>query len=439
MRLQRRWLAAGTAAALLAGACGPGGESEPSQPEASPAEPTQPEASPAEPTSTLEQELEALGYVDFSEEVADPERSGVVRWDPARAYPGYNLFCHRGRGYAVLMDNAGEIVNAWEDPGARHWMSCDLRPGGDLVVVGMGRVEAEEVHTREVDEARYLMRLSWDGEVRWRKPMPVHHHVRGTPDGRLSVLLLRYVSRPEIDPTTPVREDLVAILDADGEVVEERSLLEAFQSNPAELRLQPVPARERRGRLQIDLIHANTIHWIDRPELRGTHPIYAEGNLLVTSRSQDTVAVIEWESNRLLWAWGQGEVEGPHGAEVVEGGNILLLDNGNKKRGWSRVVELDPRTKEIVWEYTAPEPSDFFTASRGAAQRLPNGDTLVTNSNSGQAFEVTPDGDVVWEFLNPFPTEKRRRPTFSRVRRYEESYVDAIVERMREAGSPGRG
>jgi hypothetical protein len=37
----------------------------------------------------------------------------------------------------------------------------------------------------------------------------------------------------------------------------------------------------------------------------------------------------------------------------------------------------------------------------GAATRLPNGNTLATESDRGRAIEVTPDGDTVWEYLNP--------------------------------------
>ena len=40
----------------------------------------------------------------------------------------------------------------------------------------------------------------------------------------------------------------------------------------------------------------------------------------------------------------------------------------------------------------------------GTTKRLPNGNTLITESNNGRAFEVTPAGEIVWEFFNPYRT-----------------------------------
>jgi len=38
----------------------------------------------------------------------------------------------------------------------------------------------------------------------------------------------------------------------------------------------------------------------------------------------------------------------------------------------------------------------------GYAQRLPNGNTLITESSFGRFFEVTKQGEIVWEYVNPF-------------------------------------
>ena len=65
------------------------------------------------------------------------------------------------------------------------------------------------------------------------------------------------------------------------------------------------------------------------------------------------------------------------------------------------MIELDPLSGEIVWEYRADPTEDFFTNSRGGSERLANGNVLVTESNSGRVFEVTREGELVWEFLNP--------------------------------------
>ena len=70
-------------------------------------------------------------------------------------------------------------------------------------------------------------------------------------------------------------------------------------------------------------------------------------------------------------------------------------------RGYSRIIELNPITKEIEWEYKANPPQSFCSPTRGSAQRLPNGNTLIAESDKGRVFEITPDEKVVWEFYNP--------------------------------------
>ena len=118
---------------------------------------------------------------------------------------------------------------------------------------------------------------------------------------------------------------------------------------------------------------------------------------------------------------------------MLSTGHLLVFDNG-LSRGWSRAVELDPIDKKVVWTYTAPGRTSFFTVSRGSAQRLPNGNTLLAQSDSGRAFEVTPRGATVWEYWNPFRNARGDRATIVRMRRLERSTIRAIVSRL----GPGR-
>ena len=97
---------------------------------------------------------------------------------------------------------------------------------------------------------------------------------------------------------------------------------------------------------------------------------------------------------------------------------LAVFDNG-LGRGWSRVVEVDPRSDEIVWEYRAAKPEDFYSRAQGAAQRLPNGNTLITDSDSGLLFEVTPEGETVWEYRNTNRSEKGERIVIARARRLQ--------------------
>ena len=118
-----------------------------------------------------------------------------------------------------------------------------------------------------------------------------------------------------------------------------------------------------------------------------------------------------------------GEAE-PVG-EGLDSGRMLLFDNNRKALRRSSVLEFDPLTGEVFWSYQADEEDVFFSQSCGAAQRLPNGNTLVTESDYGRAFELTPEKEIVWEYHNPARAgdEGELVATLFEVIRLEESEV----------------
>jgi len=79
----------------------------------------------------------------------------------------------------------------------------------------------------------------------------------------------------------------------------------------------------------------------------------------------------------------------------------MLVFNNEAGDGGSEVIDLDPFTQEVHWSYRGGPVTPFYSATCGSNQRLPNGNTLITETDNGRAFEVTPGGDIVWEFVNP--------------------------------------
>ena len=253
---------------------------------------------------------------------------------------------------------------------------------------------------------------------------------------------------PAIDPDRDTRDDSIAVVDASGSVLARHSLYELLRAGPfpfafADVTPQlealaderKVRGKKQRSRDYVDLLHANSIEHFDQPHLVGSHPLYRPDALLVTIRHQDTIAIVSIEAGELLWAWGRDEISGPHEAKWLASGNVLLFDNG-LGRNWSRVLEVDPRTDRIVWEYRDAEPERFYSASRGSAQRLDNGNTLVSNSGAGQAFEITRDGRVVWEFWNPTRDPWGRRATIGRMQRLDAAFVERLLRRGADPGAP---
>jgi hypothetical protein len=348
----------------------------------------------------------------------------VVVFDETRSCPGYNLCTLHSECRSTLLAADGEVVRSWTQPGGRHWAQSELLTDGDLLVVG-GDASPDAGEGYIPDHTRFLMRLRWDGTLRWKRQMPVHHDVEQRPDGQLLTLTLALRPIPDVHPTYATRDDRLTLLSDEGEPVAHCSLYDAMQGRPEVFSFQRVgPTRWGPGVL-VDLFHANSIETIHRPDLESRHPMYAAGHILFCTRHQDVIGIINWETCGLVWSWGRNEISGAHDAQVLENGNILLFDNG-LGRGRSRVIELDPLSREIVWEYRAPNPADFYTASRGSAQRLPNGNTLITNSDNGQVFEVTPDGTTVWEYRNPHLNEQGRRGTISRTKRYPVAFIQRI-------------
>jgi outer membrane protein assembly factor BamB len=124
-----------------------------------------------------------------------------------------------------------------------------------------------------------------------------------------------------------------------------------------------------------------------------------------------------------------GQIIGQHNPHIIPqglsgAGNLLVFDNGGAsgygfpnpaapdgrdsvRRGNSRVVEVNPVTFEKVWEYSVAgaESYRFFSHYVSGAQRLVNGNTMITEGADGRIFEVTPMGEIVWEYVSPYFTQ----------------------------------
>jgi hypothetical protein len=410
--------------AALTGGCG----SEPAPPETD--EP--PAADGAVATSLREPrvaQLQALGYVEASRHVADPSKSGAVILDPDAVSPGYSLYVVPFDCTAHLIALDGTVVKSWRDErswngrtrACKRWQQADLLPGGDLLVPLEGRPPPG----LRVGSA--LLRLGWDGETRWRRPLEAHHDAEQAPDGRILALARRVRRDPDFDPEHAVLDNLLVFLSPDGRKVERRvSLFDVLRENDLGFTLRRRAPRP--GTDLVDLFHANSVETLRDPALAERHPLYTPGYVLVSVRHQDAVLVLDPEAERLVWWWGPGELSGQHDARMLPNGHMLIFDNG-LERGWSRVIELDPVKREIVWHYGDDGPDAFYSVGRGSAQKLPNGDVLIANSNEGEAFEVTHDGRVVWRFYDPTIDDEGHRQVIVRMVRYPPERIEPLLAR----------
>jgi Arylsulfotransferase (ASST) len=242
------------------------------------------------------------------------------------------------------------------------------------------------------------MEVDWNGKMLWEVRRPDHHH-----DGRLLrngniILLCMRELRDDIAkrvrggrPGTEVDgkriwADFLVEMTTGGKVVWEWRSWDHLDPE------KDVLTEVQGGREE--WTHANSV--FEEPD----------GNLLVSFREISTVVRIDRNTGKILWKLGAPPLAGQHAPYRLANGNVLIFDNGphrlDRTFPFSRVIEVNSETNEIVWTYQEPQEYNFFSPRISNAQRLPSGNTLINEGSFGRFFEVTPKGDVVWEYVNPY-------------------------------------
>ena len=341
------------------------------------------------------EKLESIGYLTGHEPA--PPLSGVTFHDESKSWNGLNLYVSGDSPGATLVDMEGNLLHEWRfefkdawpdyrmdtraENAASYWFRAHLFENGDVLAIftGLG-----------------LIKVDKDSNLLWKYFDLCHHDLHVTDDGRVYVLTRRERTEPRYGTATDIFEDAITILSADGEPLRRVSMFDAFWNSHYVSMLKAPVARV--GTRTIDLFHTNRLVRLSG-RIEDRLPQFREGNFLVSLRNLNAIAVVDMESEEVVWTrsglWLQ-----QHCSSMLDNGHILLFDN-HGDYGSSRIVEYDPVAQEIVWVYRGNEQNDFFSDRSGAVQRLPNGNTLIVESNFGRAFEVTPAGEIVWEFINP--------------------------------------
>jgi len=315
----------------------------------------------------------------------------VTVYDPSKTYNGYTIFAPMGAGNVWLVDMQGRFVHRWEMQ-HRPGEYGVLLPNGNMLFAGKDTAAP----LAEIGGAGgVLLEADWDGTIVWKYEDPYLHHDFCRMDNG-NTMGLRWVAVPDdiaarVKGGVPGTEhegvmwtDSFREVSPGGEVVWEWLGYEHL--DPEVDVICPLCSRG-------EWTHGNSCF------------VLPDGNILTTFRVTDTVAVIDKGTGDIKWRWGMGELGHPHDPTLLDNGNILIFDNGCHRRlraGYSRVVEVNPDTGKIEWEYKDPYTARFYGAFISGCQRLPNGNTLICEGPRGRVFEVTSDGEMVWEFVSPF-------------------------------------
>lgn len=341
-------------------------------------------------------DVQALPYLQGYKPAED--RPAIVEHDPAAAFPGLNFYVSGHAAEAVLIDMRGQVLHRWryplrrlwpdlaKDPGMKkleYWRRAWLYPNGDLL---------------GIYEGQGIVKLDARSEVLWAHRGGIHHDLEVLPNGDIWVLDREGKILPRINPEKGVLEDRVTVLDARGRVKRKISLLEAFERSPYASLLKTM---EREG----DVFHTNTLEVLDG-RFADRDPAFWKGNVLVSVLKLNALAILDPDKEEIVWA-KTGPWRRQHQPTFLENGRLLLFDNLGAGRTRSRVLEIDPLSGETVWRYGGTPEVDFLSKTLGSCQRLPNGNTLITESENGRAIEVTPEGRIVWELYNPHRAGER--------------------------------
>jgi hypothetical protein len=321
--------------------------------------------------------------------------------DPSKAFPGYTLFATMGTKNVWLVDIKGRFVHRWQLPHPLR-TQAKLLPNGNLIVNQTTPNCPMEDMPASADQ---LIEVDWDSNIVWKYEDP---HLNGHDWDRLSngnTLVSHWAPVPsdiasKVKGGRPGSEregimwgDCFREITPDGKVVWEWIAYEHMDFDNDIL--CPLCPRET-------LTYANSLVGLPNEDV------------LTSFRLINTIAIIDKYSGNIKWKWGQGELGHQHNPTLLDNGNILLYDNGlhrNERQfsvPYSRVLEVNPKTNEIQWEYNDPNLMASFSPICGGTQRLPNGNTLVCESTKGRIFEITREGEIVWEFINPFYTYYRK-------------------------------
>jgi hypothetical protein len=291
--------------------------------------------------------------------------------------------------------------------------------------------------------------MDWNGDTvwEWGKQAPdgaarQNHDWARLPNG--NTVIVATVDRlvPSLSPK-PVADQVFYEITPEGDIVWKWYVADhiaEFELSPEGLRLLRVSladGNKGHGFLTInDMQPIGPNKWFDADDKR-----FAPENIVIDSREASFIAIVDKTTGKIVWRIGPDyltseavlrpvlslkvprpvdQTSGQHDAHIIPkdlpgGGNLLVFDNEGASGfppsrlsmfNGSRVLEIDPITKQIVWQYTGLDSDaplwSFNSSFISSARRLPNGNTLIDEGMNGRIFQVTSQGEIVWEYVNPY-------------------------------------
>lgn len=328
-----------------------------------------------------------------------PKEKNVTLYEKEKAFNGLNLVVSGHAPESYIMDMNGNILHKW------HYDIDDIWPDKKKIETSAywRRVywfENGDILAMHVDMG--IVKLNKDSELLWHFKGRPHHDLIVTENGEIYTLTRMAKIVPRINRKEGILDDHITILNSKGELLDDFSILGTFENSPFKFLLKDM---RKKG----DVFHTNTIRVFDGT-LAHLSPLFKKGNILISILRIDVIAVVDPIEKTVIWA-ASGSQNGmwyrQHEPILLENGHFLLFDNKGHK-GYSKIIEFDPLTMRTFWEYKGDPKESFYSETCGTVHRLPNGNTLIIESDNGRVFEVTPEKEIVWEYRNPHRAGKKK-------------------------------
>lgn len=313
------------------------------------------------------------------------------------------------KGNIYLIDLYGHPVHSWSTN--HQALYSVLKKNGNLLTV-MEIPKYSQLYPPGGNTG-IIQELDWNSKVVWEyKNERMHHDIAPLPNGNVAVA--QWEAIPEAIaaqlqggvegstlPTKITWSDEIVELDRNGKVV--WSWHSHEHMDPIVDTLTPLMPKYAWSFI-------NGLKFMEKNPIDGS-PAY-----LASMRSISTVMIIRKSDGEILWRSPKGMLNAQHDPTLLTNGNILVFDNGLDRipapfaMYGSRVVEINPKTNKAVWQFDGGmgviDKVKFMSAIVGGAQRLSNGNTLITDGARGHIFEVTQKGELVWDLVSTYTTEK---------------------------------
>jgi hypothetical protein len=257
-----------------------------------------------------------------------------------------------------------------------------------------------------------IVRVSACGEIVWRNQARTHHSIFIDDEGYIWAPKLRKQGRynEKSIHELPFVADQIGQFDPDtGEMIQEIDLIKIIvDANAQGIVKHPYSNIN-------DLLHVNDVEVLSKA-MADSFPLLDAGDIMLSSRNLNQIWIIDGKTHTLKW-WKTGPMIGQHDPDFQADGKITLFDNRPAglpssenhflgDAGGSRILSIDHQTGAFTTLYTTNENSTFYSPYRGKHQLLPNGNILIAETDAGRAYEVLPNGKVVWSYINAWDEDE---------------------------------